>query len=492
MMKIQLLRYDQLYGRLIIKYCSAVYFLICCLCLILSGCAPSMTSIGSSRSGQDRVNVSQGKVGQLSLFLNLENQKGVNQKLVIQSIELLADNNQWIPFISDPVDADSQLIPGGQIFLGRSFVDSGYYNSLRMKIFWNSQSKEISAEPTVIELRMSNPLYVGKSDSHSLFIIWDLLASLTTDNSTRKALSLAPRFQNMLVDVAYVACPDINTVYMVCTDKNRVCNSLGVKGKPSYLISDPVAPTANLFALAEKDRDIKRIGPASNRVEERYHLSRVGGDLHFTISPDSQWAYVIDRKRGNIHRINLSSGAVDLHNRLGYKPSFILYLKKQGLLAVTLSLSQSVVLIDPQTLEQVQSISTGSNPDGLMLHNDNYLYIAEAGGNSVMVYNLNLNKIHKRIPVDFSPRRLMEARGRIYVTNYNSHSISLLRHGQLGVSKTIALNGPPLELAYSQRNKWLYVGNGSTNALDIINPMNSKVVGRIELGARPHGISILH
>ncbi len=492
MMKIQSLRYDQLYGRSIIKYCSAVYFIICCLSLILSSCVPSMTSNSSPRSGQNQANEIKGKVGQLSLFLNLENQEGSSQSMIIQSIEILADNNHWIPLISDPIQADSQLINGGQIFLGRSFLDPGHYSSLRMTTIWNSQSQEAVAEPIVAELGVSAPLYVGNRDSHSLFIIWDLLAPLTSDNPTRKNLSLAPRLQHLVVDVAYVACPDINTVYMVCTNKNRVCNSLGVKGKPSYLISDPVAPTANLFALAERDRDIKRIGPTSNRVEERYHLSRVGGDLHFTISPDSQWAYVIDRKRGNIQRINLSSGAVDLHNRLGYKPSFILYLKKQGLLAVSLSLYQSVVLLDPQTLEQVQSISTGSNPAGLMLHNDNYLYIAEAGGNSVMVYNLNLNKIHKRIPVDFSPRRLMEARGRIYVTNYNSHSISLLRHGQLGVSKTITLDGPPLELAYSQRNKWLYAGNESTNALDIINPMNSKVVGRIELGARPHGITILH
>ncbi len=237
--------------------------------------------------------------------------------------------------------------------------------------------------------------------------------------------------------------------------------------------------------------DIKRIGPASNRVEETFHLSRLAKELHITINPDSQWAYVIDKKRGNILRINLHSGAIDARNRLGYGPSYILYLEKQGLLAVSQSLSQTVVLLDPETLNQVQTISTGNKPGGMLLYKENFLYIAETGGNSVMVYDLTLNKVQKRIPVDLSPRRLLQAGGRIYVTNYDSHSISILKPGQLGVSKTITLDGPPLELAYSPGNKWLYVGNESAKTIDIIDPVNNKMVGRIALDTLPLGMAVL-
>ncbi len=475
-----------------IRYRQATRLLLGCLLLLLSGCATSDGTFTPSGSQQGSPGGDSDKVGQISLFLNLKEKTGPDLKILIHSIEILAENNRWIPLIPDPIGADSQLILGGQIFLGRSYITPGYYSQLRITSSRNVQSTDTTADPTATVLEIRNLLYVAKGDSQSLFLTWDVMASFVAENRDRASFSLAPKLKNMQVDVAYVACPEINTVYMICTNKNWVCDSLGVTGEPSYLISTPINPTANLFALTEKDKNIKQIGPEANRVIETYHLSMVGKPLHFAVSPDSQWAYVVDRKRGNILKINLQSGSIEIRNRLGYEPSYILYLEKQNLLAVTLSLSQTVLLLDPETLTQVQTISTGSRPEGLMLYRDNYLYIAESGGNSVMVYDLSRNQLLRRIPVDLSPMRILEANGLIYVTNHSSNSISILKHGQLGVSRTITLSGTPLELAYSPTNKWIYAGNGSTKSLEIIDPVTSKIVGRIPLGARPKGMAVLN
>jgi YVTN family beta-propeller protein len=463
-----------------------------CLLLLLTACVTSNGPSSPFTSHQKTPDRFSDKVGQLSLFLNLKEKIGPELKMRILSIEVLSEEKRWLPLLLEPIVADSRLILGGQISLGRSTLAPGYYSQLRISTSQSLQSTDAVPEPMVTTLEIRQPLYVSKGDSHSLFLTWDVNASLAIKDKNRPSLSLAPKLKNLLVDVAYVACPEINTVYMICTDKNWVCDSLGVSGRPSYLSSDPMNPTGNLFALSEQENNIKQIGPAANRVEETYHLSMVSKPLHMAISPDGQWAYVVDQNRGNILRVNLQSGSIETRKRLGYEPSYILYLEEQGLLAVSLSLSQSVVLLDPETLTQVQTISTGSRPDGLMLYNDTYLYIAESAGNSVMVYNLSLNKLQKRIPVDLSPMRILAANGLIYVTNYTSHSISVLKHGQLGVSKTISLDGPPLELAYSSNNKWVYIGNESTKTLDIIDPVNSKVVGHIPLGAPPKGIAVLH
>lgn len=475
-----------------ILYYPTIGLVFGCLLFVLFGCNAGLkggaTLPGSQQNG---TGLSSNKTGQLTLFLNLTETKGPSPELIIRSIEILAENNTWVPLVSGPIEANSQSIPGGQMFLGRSFVTTGYYSRLRIETTWNSTSKTTLSDPTVTELEIRNPLYVAQGDSHSLFLTWDVVASIAAGSTAKPSLSVVPKLKKLLVDVAYVACPEINTVYMICTNKNVVCDSVGVQDGPSYLSSDRIAPTVNLFALTEKEMGIKLIGPSSNRVEANYPLSMLGRDLHFVVSPNSLWAYVIDRKRGNILRINLRSGAIDLRNRLGYGPSYILYLEKQGLLAVTLSLSQTVVLLDPETLTQVQAISTGSNPGGLMVHNDNYLYITEAGGNSVMIYDLALNKVQRRIPVDLSPRRLVAANSNIYVANYNSNSLSLLKARQLGVSKTITLDGPPLELAYSAKNKWLYVGNELAQGVDIIDPINNRVAGRIALGAIPKGMAVL-
>ncbi len=430
-------------------------------------------------------------MGQVSLFLNLKTREETNLKMVIRTIDVLGENNQWVPLTESPIEVDSSSIEGGQMFLGRTFLLSGYYSRLRLNALPGTEHEENKATLKSIELEIPSPLYVSPGDSHSLFLLWDPLATLAEDDQRQPGLSLLPNVRKMMVDMAFVACPEINTVYVICTDTNRVCDSLGVKGEPSYLVSDGKAPTTNLYALTQSDGDIKKIGPAANRVEANFYLSSLGKELHFAVSKDSQWAYVIDQKMGSILRLNLQSGSIDLRNRLGYKPSYILYLDKPELIAVSLSLSQTVVLLDPQTLQIVQSIPTAGKPEGLMLYNENLLYIAEAASHSVLVYDITRNQIVTRIPVDLSPRRILAANGLIYVANHGSRSVSVLRPGQLGVSKSINLNGPPLEMAYSSSNKWLYVGNDHTRALDIIDPVTGKRTGGISLGARPQGIAIL-
>lgn len=457
--------------------------------LLLGACAgpphsgyqgPSMT-VGS-REGST-VNA------RLSLFLNLKDARGKALQMTIEAIEILDAQGRWLPLLEQPLAIDSGQIPGGQIFLGRAPIAIGYYNKIRIR----TASTPLASVPWTSETKLDihRPLFVAQGDSHSIFLGWDVAASLGGPKKDGPVLSILPRLKKLLVGVAYVACPAIDTVYMICTDKNWVCDSLGVKGGPGYLSLDPISPRASLYALSENQKGIKRLGPASNRVEADYPLTMLGPGLHFAIGPDGTWAYVIDSRRGNIFKVNLHSGAVVQRRRLGFGPSYILYLKRQGLLAVTLGQSQSVVLLDPLSLNQVQTISTASKPEGLLLVKDHLLYIAESGANTVQIYDLERNQSPKRISVGLSPRRLLLSKGHIYVTNKDSQSLSLLNPGQLGVAKTISLDGAPLELAYSRQDNWLYVGNARLQGLDIIDPLSNKVQGRISLGATPKGLVVL-
>lgn len=475
------------------KSVSILTILICSLAFFwLSGCVPPSRGGQSLSPSANQVDLSTQKAGRISLFLNLRNAIEPILKFNIQSVDIMGENDSWIPLLSSTVIVDTRQISGSQLFLGRAIIPMGYYGKLRIITGDNSPSETSPSKDQATILEIREPFYVGKNGSRSLFLQLDPGVSQATGVQEQPLFSLQPNLKHLLVDVAYVSCPNIDTIYMICTDKNRVCDSLGVPGGPSYLISDPIAPTANLFVLTERDTSIKKIGPAANRLEARYPLSTLGKNLHFTTDPSSRWAYVIDKQRGNILRVNLRSGTTDLKNRLGYGPSFILYLAKQKLLAVSLSLSQTVLLLDPQTLNTVKRISTGRKPSGMMLFRDTLLYIAEEGGNSVMIYDLTRNTIQRRISVGLSPKRIIQANNHIYVTNSGSRSLSVLNAGQLGVSRTISLQGAPLEIAYSPTNKWIYTGNREGKGLDIIDPVNDKIIGNIDLAAEPKGMAILH
>ena len=120
-----------------------------------------------------------------------------------------------------------------------------------------------------------------------------------------------------------------------------------------------------------------------------------------------------------------------------------------------------------------------------------FLYITESGANSVIVYDLDLKRILKRIPVGFHPRRILQTKNFVYVANYNGNSVSAIRQGSLATPQTISVSGAPLELAYANRFNWVYVGNPNTMSLEILDSLTHEVKGNIELGAVPGGMVVI-
>ncbi|WP_457573199.1 YVTN family beta-propeller repeat protein [Desulfolithobacter sp.] len=413
-------------------------------------------------------------------------------ELTIETMELLADNGRWNLISDRPITISSRKLRDGQRFLARNYLPQGRYSRLRLTLDQaRLGNSTLSLASPAIELPLRGPLYVGSGDSRSLFLTWDVKRSILDNGTLQPVLQVAPRLKHLMVDVAYVACPEIDTVFMIRTDKNWVCDSLGVQGEPTYLAPSPLYPRENLYVLTRRDQDIKKVAPSANRVVETYSLPMTGNPIHMALSPDGRWGYIVDRKRGNILRMDMLSGHIDQRVRLGYGPCYVLFLEKTNLVAVSLSLAQTVVLLDPESLTTVRTISTGSRPEGLTLWNDTLLYVAESGANSVLIYDLESNRERSRIPVGFSPRRLIATSNFIYVANHGSRSLSLLSPEQLGVTRSVPLTGRPLELAEVKRSRWIYVGNEDRNGLTIIDPVTSRVAGFIELGGRPTGIAII-
>ncbi len=164
-----------------------------------------------------------------------------------------------------------------------------------------------------------------------------------------------------------------------------------------------------------------------------------------------------------------------------------LYLEEQKLLAVSVSMTQQVLLLDPETLRVVKTISTGSNPEGLLVLND-LLYVAESDDASVSANDLSGRTGQARLMVGFGPRRLVDADNQVYVSNYNNGSLSVLLPGQLGVFQEIYGLGQPLEMVFNHFYRQLYVADEREGEIVVIDTNSNRFLGRIPLGAKPLGM----
>lgn len=431
----------------------------------------------------------------LNSFLALRDGRSPSVRMTIEDIEVLA-GDYWLPITRGPVVLDSESITGSQIFLGAVSLPPGHYNRLRLTL--SSAETRTSAGgwssllvPTpALEIGLSEAIGLDDDDSKSLFITWDVQSSLEQENGFSPHLWATAAARQLPLDLLYVSCPDIDTIFVVRTDTNRVADSFGLKGRPTWISAAPQRSGGYLYALAAAERMIKLVDLSTYRTVNFFPVPLNDAPSFMTLDPNGEVAFLLDERSGYLSRMDLASGRIDARVLLGFQPQFARYLEEQNLLAVSLALSQKVVLLDPVSLVIRGSFSTGSRPQGLVAV-DRQLYVAEQGDNTVAVIDLDQRSMQERIAVGFGPVRLLETANQIYISQEEGGSLAVLVPGQLGVMREIRNIGRPREMAYDPTYHRLYLADMESGGLVTIAVNDNYLLGRIILGAHPFALTVV-
>jgi DNA-binding beta-propeller fold protein YncE len=465
--------------------------IILLLIIFLTGCStPGGKNFGNNSLSRSPAVMQQ--PARLAVFLHLRQSSAPAVSITLSSVEILAGEG-WVPLTSRPVTIDAAQIGTGQMFVAGHGVPVGAIDRLRFVIENASivkGGKEIaltSVEP-VIEMILPADLDIGKGDSETLFVTWDVLASLQGTTSLNPVMSAVQQDVRLTTDLAYVACPGINTVYVVRTDKNWVVGSIGIQGNPIYLAVD--GSQDRLYVLTGNDGDIKVIETTSNKMVDRFKIPLIYDPSFMVMSPDGLWGYIVEKRSEYLYKVDLRSGSLADRVHLGVETGYVNYLNEQHKLAVSSALANKVLLVDPDSLAILGAITVGNAPEGVAVW-EGQLYVAESRARKVTVYDLNRGVVRNRINVGLTPKRVLASANRIFVVNYGDKTISVVQPGQFAAYKEIHLGGTPLEMAVAGNQRWLYVGEKELMGLRIIDPTSGQVTGFVELGAVPLGLSVL-
>jgi DNA-binding beta-propeller fold protein YncE len=451
------------------------------LVLLLSACALPSTPGTQAKSGA--VFASQ-ELPRTSAFLTLQHEFSPQIRVDLSDLEILA-GGVWLPLLSGPLLLDAHQIAGGQVYLGGTSLPAGRYNLLRLQIgqIWTPDGtgawQPRLTEGLAVEIPLAAGLVLDNNDSKSLFVTWDAAATLAlTADAT--GVSAMPARGDLPIDVLYVSCPDINTVFVLRTDNNRVIDSFGIEGGPTWLALDG----DRLYVLASRKRELLMIELSSYRVLDRFPFPLNDEPGVMVLDRLGRTAYLLDRRSGYLSRMDLASGSLVARVSLGYQPDYLHYLEEQNLLAVSLGLAQRVLLLDPVSLRVQATLSAGDGPAGLAAL-EQRLYVAEEGGNAVAVFDLQRRAPLERLLVGYGPKHIVAAGQQVYVGHPGDGTLAVLVPGQLGITREISNLGRPGEMAYAPRYRHLYVLDAQAGGVTVIDTNANLFSTRIPLGAVP-------
>ncbi len=443
-----------------------------------------------SASFQPAQKVGEGEA-RVTVFLQLDEANGGEAWLKITSLELVTDQ-QVSPLGGGQVEVAAAEIKGGQRFIARGPVQVGSYRFLRLglenaALLRAGKKLLLTIEHPVIDLPLPKNFQLEAGESRTLIVTWDDNASLVSESRfAAKMTVLAPQ-KPLLADLAYVSCPEIDTLYLISTDRNRVSGSLAIKGRPSHMVYS--AAKKRLYVLSEAESAITVVETATNRIVDQFKIPMTASPSYF-MSPHGNWGYILDEGGDYLIRMDLNQGSMAKRVRLGYQPRHLIWHEANQQLILSSGLFQKIYFLDPETLETRDTLLVGSSPDGLLV-DDDYLYVAEQGANNVGIFDLDSRQAIKRLSVGFAPRRLLRRNNTLYVANFRSSSLSLILLRQQRVARTISVGAGPLEMAASDRSKWLYVAAHDDGVVSVIDQTSNRLAATIELGAEPADLLVV-
>lgn len=458
--------------------------------VVLAGCvkvgaqrgkepAPRPMESGPSLSAQPQV----------SVFLATREKDGPKVQLTMSAIEL-SDGAQWINLLRQPAVIGSTQAKNGPL-LDRAQVPAGQYGQVRYQISaavleqgGRQTALQVPSQP--VELALVKPLSLQAGDSISLFLNWDVAASVAKPPSFSPAIGAMGQQVPLTTALAYVTCPEINTVYIIRTDQNRICGSWGISGRPTYLKA--IKARNLLYVLAAEQGVIKVIELSSGRLQDQIRVPMMVRPSFMAVDQDGDSAYLLDQATDYVSRVDLASGSLAAQVRVAERLDFAVFLDDQQRLAVSSERAQKVFLLDKATLQSQQTIQVGTDPQGVLSYQQ-HLYVAGGRANTVSLHNVN-NGATLRQAVGLGPSRLLAHDRTIFAANAKGGSIALLLPEQLTVLKEINIGGSPGEMAISTLQNWLYV-NDDKGSVAVVDLTGQRLMDRIDLQARPLDIEVI-
>jgi YVTN family beta-propeller protein len=155
--------------------------------------------------------------------------------------------------------------------------------------------------------------------------------------------------------------------------------------------------------------------------------------------------------------------------------------------------SNSTIVIDGNTNNIMKNITVGKFPNSIAINpNINRIYVTNYDSDTVSVIDGNTNNIMKNISVGSGPSdvAINPNSNRIYVVNQHSNTISIVNGNTNRVIQTILTGKKPTTLQVNPSTNRIHVTNQDSNTVSVIDGYTNNIIKNVSLHESPTGLAI--
>ena len=320
---------------------------------------------------------------------------------------------------------------------------------------------------------------VPESNAPRIYVTNEVSGDLTViDSGTYKVLATVPLGKRPR---GIHASPDHKTLYVA-------------------LSGSPIAgPDVDESTLPPPDKSADGIGVfdvAQNKLVRTIH----GGSdpENFDISKDGKQLYISNEDVSAVSIVDIASGNIVKTLKMGEQPEGVKVTPDGKLVYVTSEEKGNIAVLDPVAGKIVATFTVGHRPRSVAFMPDGKrAYInAENDGNVVIVDGVK-HKMTGTIPLGkpgiIKPMAVLLSAdaSKLYVSTGRGHQVFTINTADNKVLGSVEVGARPWGIALSPDGKTLYSANGPSGDISVVDLATNTVAKKIKAGSGPWGVVVL-
>jgi YVTN family beta-propeller protein len=430
--------------------------------------------------------------GQVFLYLSCSQKPVTDITFAISGMSFMDNNGEWID-VELERRMDSAELSERQIKVSEFYLPAGKYKQIK----WRITEAKVKRGTKTVSLALPEPegehlldieFVVFRRESLALFVDWNPEESVFNKYLFKPKMAIRKQGIEIKKILLYVTNSGSDSVTVVDRQRDIVVGTIAVGQSPIGIVAS--ANGAKVYVANSGSNNISVIDTAANRVIDT--ISNFGySPAELALSDDGQWLYATNPDSDNVSVIDTVSQMVIRRITVGRHPADIVFDKDRRKLYVANRAEHSVSIIDVDTSAVEHTVMVDLNPGGLAVQDDK-LYVANTGSNTVSVIKIASYSVTNTIPVGQRPLRVQSGlSGWVYVSNANNNEIAFIYTSMDMVTKNTSVGDLPSHMSIDTLRRKLYVVNSLSDDVSVIDLATRKVKKIIEVGRKPHGISVI-